>query len=358
VTTTLRDLGWRGDDVPLAPATGELLGRVAVENRNGYQLYTEVGDLSAELSGRLRHVSDGGRAPMRPAVGDWVWVRPRPGEAKGVIQIVLPRRTQFVRGAAGSEGVPQVVASNVDTVFLVSAIDGEFNPRRIERYLTLARESGVEPAIVLNKADVCSDVDALRLQAAVVAPGVPIFVVSALEGYGLSGLSPAFMDNRTVAFLGSSGVGKSTLINRLIGREAQRVGDIRSDGKGRHTTTRRELLLRPGGGLVLDTPGMRELQLWEGGDGIDAAFAEVEDFAAECRFRDCAHRDEPGCAVTAAVRSGRLAAERLESYQKLRREIAHLEARADDRVREERKRNEKVQNRQLYRWLDQKKKHW
>ncbi len=352
---TLRELGWR-DDEPLPEiAPGDLLGRVAVEHRNAYQLYTESGEISAELSGRLRHQVEQKGPVTHPVVGDWAVVRPRPGEAKGVICAILPRKTQFVRGAAGSEGVPQVVAANVDVVFLVSALDGEFNPRRIERYITLSRDGGARPVIVLNKADLCDDVQAHRNRAQSAAPETSVLVVSALEGSGLLGLDPSFVDNQTVALLGSSGVGKSTLINRLLGRDVQRVGDVRSDGKGRHTTTTRSLLTRPGGGLLLDTPGMRELQLWEGGEGHEAAFADVEDFAGDCRFRDCSHVNEPGCAVIAAVAAGTLSSERWESYHKLRGEIAYLAARDDPQSRREFKRDDKVKNRALYRWLDERK---
>jgi ribosome biogenesis GTPase / thiamine phosphate phosphatase len=352
---TLRELGWRDDEPIPAMAPADVMGRVAVEHRNGYQLYTEAGEFSAELAGRLRYHAEREGPPTHPVVGDWVVVRPRPGEPKGVIQSVLPRRTQFVRGAAGSEGVPQVVAANIDVVFLVSALDGELNPRRIERYITLAREGGSQPVVVLNKADLCDDVDAERRRAEPAAPGIPVLVVSALEGSGLSGLDPSFVDNQTVALLGSSGVGKSTLINRLLGRHAQLVGELRCDGKGRHTTTTRSLLTRPGGGLVLDTPGMRELQLWEGCDGHEAAFADVEDFTGACRFRDCSHVNEPGCAVIAAVQAGTLSNERWASYHKLRGEIAYLDARHDQHARGARKRDDKARNRALYRWLDERK---
>jgi ribosome biogenesis GTPase len=353
---TLRELGWRANE-PLPPlAPGEVLGRVAVEHRNAFALYTEAGEISGEVSGRLRHRASSDAGELFPVVGDWVVVRPHSGEAKGAIHAVLPRRTQFVRGAAGMEGVPQIVAANVDVVFLVSGLDGELNPRRIERYITLARDGGAQPVVVLNKADLCDDIDCERRRAAAAAVGVPVLIVSALEGTGVPGLEPAFIDDQTVAFLGSSGVGKSTLINRLLGRCAQRTGLVRSDGKGRHTTTTRSLFARPGGGLVLDTPGMRELQLWEGSAGHESAFADVEDFTGNCRFRDCSHRSEPGCAVLEAVRAGELSQERWESYHKLRREIAYLESKNDPQARDDRNRGEKVRNKAAYRWIQEKRK--
>jgi ribosome biogenesis GTPase / thiamine phosphate phosphatase len=349
-------LGWRGGPEVLEAlsARGESVGRVAIEHRGGYLLYTEAGEVTAEVSGRFRHEARLGTTPGLPAVGDWVAIRPRPGEDRATIRAILPRRTVFARKVAGREVEAQVIAANVDVVFLVSALDGDLNPRRIERYLGLVWGSGATPVVVLNKADLCPDIPPAVDRVAAVAPGVAIHVVSALSGSGLEALGDAFLDSRTVALLGSSGVGKSSLINLLVGREAQRVHDVRADGKGRHTTTRRELIPRPEGGLVIDTPGMRELQLWEGGEGVPAAFAEVEDFAARCRFTDCSHDAEPGCAVLDAVADGTLAPERLASYRKLRGEVRHLEARQDQRARDDLKRRDKVLNRALYKRLDQK----
>jgi ribosome biogenesis GTPase / thiamine phosphate phosphatase len=341
---TLAELGWRG-----GPATGavpgEIIGRVAVEHAGGYVILTEAGALFAEVSGRLRHETALGHTPGLPVVGDWVALQPWPGEDRATIRSVLPRRSQFARKSAGRGCEAQVIAANVDVVFLVSGLDGDLNPRRIERYLTLAWEGGARPVVVLNKADLCDDPQGAATRVAAVAPGVPIHVVSAMSQTGLDALGAYFEDHRTAALLGSSGVGKSSLINLLVGREAQQVQEVREDGRGRHTTTRRELLVRPGGGLVVDTPGLRELQLWEGGDGIDAAFAEVEDLARGCRFTDCSHRDEPGCAVRAAAADGALPPGRLESYHKLRREIRHLEARQDKRAQAELKRRDKALHR-------------
>jgi ribosome biogenesis GTPase / thiamine phosphate phosphatase len=228
-----------------------------------------------------------------------------------------------------------VVAANVDVVLLVSAFGDDLNVRRIERYLASGWESGAQPVIVLNKSDLADDLAAEVAEVEAVAFGVPVQVVSCLDGSGIEELATYFAGSRTVALLGSSGVGKSSLLNRLLGWERQEIAGLRGDGKGRHTTTQRELVPVPGGGLVLDTPGMRELGLWNAGSGVGETFADVTELAAECRFADCAHRTEPGCAVRAALADGRLAEDRLESYRKLERELRHLELKADPRARAE-----------------------
>ena len=305
-----------------------------MEHRSLYGLYTAEGEAWGEVAGRLRWVAEG-HAEL-PAVGDWVAVRGRPGEERAVIHAVLPRRTRFSRKRAGGEVEEQVVAANVDVAFLVTSLNRDFSPRRLERYLAMAWESGAEPVVVLAKADLCDDPEAFRAQAGVVAWGVPVHVVSAADGRGVDELRAHLGEGRTGVFLGSSGVGKSTLANRLMGAELLSTRQVREgDDKGRHTTTHRQLLLLPGGGLLLDTPGMRELQLWGGEEGVGATFADVEALAQGCRFADCTHAAEPGCAVRHAVERGALAPERLESWRKLLREVRHLELRADPRLRSE-----------------------
>ena len=304
--------------------------RVIAEHRGAYVLASEVGELVGELAGRLRHDAD--RRADLPTVGDWVLVRPRLTEQRASVHVLLPRRTKFSRKTPWLATEEQVVAANVDVVFLVSALTRDLNARRIERYLTLAWESGADPVLVLNKSDLCADVVASVREVESVALGVPIHVTSSLEGAGLDELRPYFARNRTVALLGSSGVGKSTLLNRLVGRDVQVTKEIRADGRGRHATTHRQLVPIPGGGLLLDTPGMRELQLWEAPEGLDGTFDDIGELALSCRFRDCGHEHEPGCAVLAAIADGSLAADRLESFRALERELAHLERKRDQRA--------------------------
>ncbi len=267
-----------------------------------------------------------------PAVGDWVMVR-TDGE-EGVIEALLPRRTCFTRRAAGRRARPQVVAANIDRVFIVTDVAGDFNVRRLERYLATVWDSGAEPIIVINKTDLEHDPAALWQELEVVAAGVTVLMVSALQEQGLQELQEQCPAGLTVALVGSSGVGKSTMVNALVGGERQAVGEVReADGRGRHTTTRQELVITPGGALLVDTPGMRELGLWEAEEGVDRAFGDLVELAEGCKFRDCTHQQEPGCAVTAAVLSGELAPDRLESYRRLQRELAHTARLADPRER-------------------------
>jgi ribosome biogenesis GTPase / thiamine phosphate phosphatase len=303
-----------------------VIARVAIEHRNAYALRTEDGgEIFATLAGRVRYETS--HREDLPAVGDFVRVR------ESVIEEVLPRKTVFLRKAAGDAMEAQVIAANIDTVFVVSGLDGDFNLRRLERYYATARASGAQCAILLNKADLCEDLDGRVRQVRAIAPGADVVAISALAGDGIDALRPYLATGETVAFVGSSGAGKSTLINRLLGRDRQSTGAVReADSRGRHTTTHRELLEMPGGALLIDTPGLRELQPWAGEDDVDGAFPEIEELAAQCRFRDCAHAGEDGCAVQAAIDDGTLDFDRFSSYRKMRREAAYLERQLDVRA--------------------------
>jgi ribosome biogenesis GTPase len=327
----LQELGWDAffadafrpyENDNLIPA------RVAARHHGPCELLTELGRLGGVPAGRLQD-------DELPAVGDWVAARKLEGEKKAVIEAVLPRRSAFTRKEAWHRTVAQVVAANVDTVFLVTAFGGDLNARRLERFLTSAWDSGSNPIVVANKADLAQDRLLELAEVEAVALGVPVLVVSAATGEGLDELEPHLQPGRTIALLGTSGVGKSTLVNRLAGRDLLATQEIRSDGRGRHTTTHRELVPLPSGALLIDTPGMRELQLWADEDVLDSTFAEIAELAAECRFSDCSHEHEPGCAVKGAIADGSLPAERFASYRKLQREIRALEIRKDARLKSE-----------------------
>jgi ribosome biogenesis GTPase len=302
-----------------------------------YVLYTEGGEMEAEVTGRLRHEAAGPHE--LPAVGDWVATRARGTDGTLMIHAVLPRSSKFSRMVPGSRTDEQVVAANVDTVFLVAGLDGDYNPRRIERYLIMAWESGARPVVVLNKADLDPAGAAERVaEVGGVAPGVSVVLLSAKHDEQLAQLAPFVGPGRTVALMGSSGVGKSTIVNRLAGSDVQLTAEVRlGDSRGRHTTTHRQLILLPGGGLVIDTPGMRELQLLVSERGMRETFEEIETLAAQCRFTDCRHENEPDCVVREALADGTLDAERYANYQKMLGEMRHTAVRQDQRAAQEEK---------------------
>jgi ribosome biogenesis GTPase len=332
VPASLAALGWSAffDAQYQSLGTPELFrARVAIEYQDRYHLLGQDGALWAQLSGTVLREANAERL-RRPAVGDWVGLQPASGEGMDTIVHLFERRTRFVRQAAGRRPGVQVVAANIDAVFVVTSFVQDFNPRRLERYVTSVHESGARPVLVLNKMDLCAEPEPYIDEASAVAPGIPVLGVSATEQRGLDALRTQIGAHETVALVGSSGVGKSTLVNWLLGAEVQKTAAVRGpDGRGRHTTTHRELIPMPGGGILIDTPGMRELQLWSASDALRDAFPDLEDLAAQCRFRDCRHRREPGCAVTAALRRGELPRPRYDSYLALRDEIAALAQRPD-----------------------------
>ncbi|MDF2671172.1 MAG: GTPase RsgA [Paenibacillus sp.] len=322
----LTALGWNQEwEQAFTPyrEKGFRAGRVALEHKHMYRVYTENDEVLAEVSGRLRFDSTG-RGDF-PAVGDWVVLSEQIDEGRAIIHGILPRFSKFSRKAAGNTVEEQIVAANVNTVFLVTALNQDYNLRRMERYLTLAWESGAEPVIILSKADLSAHVEDAILEAEAIAIGVPVHAVNAITEDGVSQLVPYLQTGKTIALLGSSGAGKSTLINRLYGSEVQATGDIRhGDDRGKHTTTHRELVVLPHGGLLIDTPGMRELQLWEASDGISSTFHDIEELSLHCRYPDCKHDKEPGCAIKNALQDGTLDTSRYAHYGKLQRELAYL----------------------------------
>jgi ribosome biogenesis GTPase len=344
----LGSLGWDPDlaadfrpyaDAGLTPA------RVVAQHRGVSVLSGEEGELWAETSGRLRHAA---ASPAElPATGDWVGYRTHPGGGRSLIDAVLPRRTAFTRNATDltrprGAAAEQVIAANMDVVLVVTALVGDLSVRRLERYLATAWDSGATPAVVLTKLDLCGDLPRALAEVERVALGVPLLPISNVTGEGVEDVRSLIGPGRTAALLGSSGVGKSSLVNRLLGGDVQAVREIRQDGRGRHTTTHRELFMVSGGGLVLDTPGLRVLRLLDAGEGLSEAFSDVERLAERCRFSDCAHDGEPGCAVAEAIDSGSLEPGRLEAFRRLHRELAFIERKGDKRAEAEQRRRRKA----------------
>jgi ribosome biogenesis GTPase / thiamine phosphate phosphatase len=309
-----------------------LPARVVAQQRNRWRVAGTFGECFAEASGKLRLAAQEGAD--WPAVGDWVSVEIRGSSDFALVSAVLPRRNRFTRKAPGKGVEEQVIASNIDTALVISSLDGDFNPRRIERYISQCWESGVKPILVLNKADTCQNAIELSALTQQVALDASVYTISAMTGQGMHQLEPHLNAGHTLVMLGSSGVGKSTLANRLLGQSLQKTNDVRAnDNRGRHTTTTRELFSLSCGALLIDTPGLRELHLWDAEEGLDQAFAEINLLAVNCRFNDCRHQTEPGCAVQAAVQAGTLDKARLENRAKLLREQEFLRRKIDPEAR-------------------------
>lgn len=321
----MADYGLTGPFAALAHSCplGRQAARIISQEKGFYHIVCENGERLASVSGKLLHGA--ASALDLPAVGDFVWTDADDTSNPAVIHGILPRKSVFVRKAAGAACTEQVVAANIDTVFLCMALNSDFNLRRLERYLTIAWSSGATPVIVLTKSDLCADLPRQLRAVDAVAAGADVLVTSGLLPDGCRQLLPYLRPGTTAALMGSSGTGKSTLINRLLGEELLATNGLRGDGKGRHTTTRRQLLLLPCGGMVIDTPGMRELGLWDDGQGLNRSFADIDALTSQCRFRSCTHTGEPGCAVKAALADGTLSPERWSSFQKLRAENRYTE---------------------------------
>lgn len=314
-------LGWNAEfEAAMKPHSEKGLepARVILVYRKQLRVLSHRGEHWARTGGRILHKAES--AEDHPAVGDWVAARV-PDEGEALVHALLPRRSSVIRKVAGHQHAPQVIAANIDFLLVVMGLDMDFNPRRLERYLTLCWESRAQPVVVLNKADVCDDLPFFLEETRAVAPEVPIHVVSALEGNGLEELKAYVGRGTTTAVLGSSGVGKSTLVNRIVGLELQRTGELKDDGKGKHTTTTRELIVLPTGGALIDNPGLREVQLWDADEGLTRAFDDITELGTRCRFSDCKHLHEPGCAVQAALSEGTLADDRYDAFRQLQREL-------------------------------------
>jgi ribosome biogenesis GTPase len=336
-------------DSGLAPA------RVIIENRERYQIATEMGECPAEVTGKFMFSADS--SADFPKVGDWVAVKLFESEQKAIIHEVLPRKTKFSRKVAGKTFEEQVIAANLNVVFIVQSLDENYNLRRLERYLVMVHENRVAPVVVLNKTDLCPEFEERVAAVRNLMPELTVISVSAKTDFGIAALKEMIKEGMTFAFIGSSGVGKSSLINRLVGEEILRTAEVReTDSRGRHTTTRRQLIVLPDGGCLIDTPGMRELQLWQAEEGMDETFADIERLSADCHFSDCTHTSEIKCAVLAAAASGDLPAGRYQNYLKMHKELAHLESTISKESFLERKRKEKILHREINRIVKRSKK--
>lgn len=315
---TIQDLGFKGE---LPEINKGSVGRVIVEHKHMYRISDGNTEYLGELTGKFRF-----EATSRndyPAVGDFVLFS-KLDNGKALIHEVLPRSSSFARQAAGLKTEEQIIATNIDYVFIVNALNDDFNIRRLERYLTLAYESGASPIFIFTKKDLCENIEIKLHEAEKIAFGVPMFAISSIEREGIEELQPYLKKGDTITLVGSSGVGKSTLLNTLMGVEIQKTQEIRNnDDKGKHTTTHRELFSLPNGALIIDTPGMRELQLWSSGESISTVFQDIDELVSQCKFTDCSHNNEPGCAIKKALENGSLENERYESYKKLQKEIAY-----------------------------------
>lgn len=317
---------------------GYSVGRVYLESRRSFWLYTKVGEIKADISGKMIYQAES-RSDF-PAVGDWVVFRLQEDKSKAIIHAVLPRKSKFSRKVPGSSIKEQIVATNIDTVMLVTGLDNDFNLRRIERYLVMVSASGANCIIVLNKADLCADLQSRLSEVERIAPNVPVITISAKDDEQLTALDGYIKKGETVALLGSSGVGKSTITNHLLGGERQKVQEVRAgDDRGRHTTTKRELILLPDGGLVIDTPGMRELQLWVSEEGLETSFEDIETLYGQCFYSNCEHNGTRGCAIEAALADGSLDQERWENHNKLQKELADITEKQDASAAQTKKKN-------------------